>query len=61
MRRRILDPTERLRVSNGVAILLLFLSGHALGRHIGSHPWRTGFAMVGIGAALVALTIALGG
>jgi Ca2+:H+ antiporter len=54
-------PVPALRVSNGVALFLLFLVGHSLGRHTGSHPWRTGFAMVGIGAALVALTIALGG
>jgi hypothetical protein len=49
------------RTSNAIAILILFLAGHALGRHAGYLPWRTGLAMAAIGAVLVVLTIALGG
>ena len=50
-----------MRVSNGVAIALLYVAGHQLGRHSGLHPVRTGLAMVAIGVVLVAITIALGG
>ena len=50
-----------MRTSNAIAVLILFLAGHALGRHAGYLPWRTGLAMAAIGVVLVALTIALGG
>lgn len=50
-----------MRVSNGIAIAMLFFVGHSLGRHAGIGAVRTGLAMVAIGALLVALTIALGG
>jgi VIT1/CCC1 family predicted Fe2+/Mn2+ transporter len=49
------------RTSNAIAVLILFLAGHALGRHAGYLPWRTGLTMAAIGVVLVALTIALGG
>lgn len=55
------DARTALRVSNVVAIALLFLTGYALGRLAGRHPVRTGLFMVLIGFALVAITIALGG
>jgi len=50
-----------LRISNGIAIAMLFAAGHMLARHGGLRPIRTGIAMVCIGVVLVALTIALGG
>ena len=50
-----------LRVSNLVAMALLFGIGHAYGRHAGRRPWATGVAMVLLGGVLVGLTIALGG
>jgi len=50
-----------LRVSNGVAVVLLFLSGYAFGKRAGLHPWVSGLAMVVVGILLVGLTIALGG
>jgi hypothetical protein len=50
-----------LRVSNGVAIVLLFLSGYELAKYSGFRPWLTGLVMVGIGVALVGITMALGG
>jgi VIT1/CCC1 family predicted Fe2+/Mn2+ transporter len=50
-----------LRVSNGIAIGMLFLTGYAFGRSTGYRPWATGIAMVGVGCVLVGLTIALGG
>jgi len=50
-----------LRISNGIAIAMLFAAGHMLAGHGGLRPVRTGIAMVCIGVVLVALTIALGG
>lgn len=50
-----------LRVSNAVALVTLFVSGYALGRHSGGVPWRSGLAMVAIGVFLVAAIMALGG
>jgi hypothetical protein len=50
-----------LRVSNGVAIVMLFLTGWAFGRITGHHPALVGLAMVVIGAILVGMTIVLGG
>ena len=50
-----------LRISNGIAIALLFGAGHMLAGYAGLHRVPTGLSMVAIGAALVALTIALGG
>ena len=55
------DARLALRVSNAIAIAMLFLTGHSFGRHIGGKPVRTGIAMVLLGAVLVGLTIALGG
>lgn len=55
------DVRLALHVSNGIAIALLFLTGYSFGRHIGRHAVMTGIAMVVLGAALVAITIALGG
>lgn len=55
------DAMRALRVSNAIAIVLLFVGGYELARYSGSPPWRLGLVMVGIGVALVGLTIALGG
>ena len=55
------EPRPALRVSNAVAIVMLFLAGYSVGRYAGLRPWRTGFTMVIAGAALVGITIALGG
>ena len=49
------------RVSNVIAIFLLFLTGYAFGRCTGYHPKATGLAMVALGGVLVGLTILLGG
>lgn len=50
-----------MRISNGIAITLLFIAGYAYGRQAEYHPWLTGLAMVALGGILVAITIALGG
>jgi VIT family len=55
------DVGQAMRVSNGIAIVLLFLTGIAFGRIAGYRPLLTGLAMVVFGSLLVAFTIALGG
>jgi hypothetical protein len=55
------DAMAALRVSNAIAIVLLFVGGYKLATFTGTRPWLTGLAMVAIGALLVGLTIALGG
>lgn len=55
------NAVTALRVSNGIALVMLFLAGYALGRFGRHRPVRTGLAMTGIGVVLVAITIALGG
>lgn len=55
------DAGVALRISNGVAIVMLLLAGYAFGRYAGYRPWRMGLWMATAGSALVALTIALGG
>jgi VIT1/CCC1 family predicted Fe2+/Mn2+ transporter len=49
------------RVSNAVAISLLFLTGYAFGRCTGYHPRGMGISMVVLGVVLVGLTMLLGG
>lgn len=50
-----------LRFSNGIAIIMLFLTGYAFGRCAGHRPWMMGILMVVFGSALVGMTIILGG
>jgi len=55
------DARLALRISNAVAIVMLFGCGYAFGRFSGFRPWRVGVLMVLVGVLLVGLTIALGG
>ena len=50
-----------VRVSNFVALGMLFLSGWILARHAGGSRWRGGAAMAVVGAVLMAAIMALGG
>lgn len=50
-----------LRVSNWLAVAMLFVSGLVLGRHAGGSPWLYGVMFAVIGALLVNAIIALGG
>ena len=50
-----------MRVSNAIAVGMLFLAGAAYGRCIGRSPGLIGACMVGLGVVLVAITMALGG
>jgi hypothetical protein len=55
------DATAAIRLSNGIAVAMLFACGLAYGRTVRRSPWAVGVAMVALGGALVALTMALGG
>jgi hypothetical protein len=50
-----------MRVSNGVALLLLFIGGFVLAKYAGFRPGLTAIVYTLIGVALVAITMALGG
>ena len=55
------DAHRALRISNGIALAMLFLGGYELNRYAGSPGWRGGLLMLAIGSVLVWATIALGG
>jgi VIT1/CCC1 family predicted Fe2+/Mn2+ transporter len=50
-----------MRVSNAIAVAMLFLTGFAYGRAVGRSAKAFGMAMIVLGLILVGLTIALGG
>jgi hypothetical protein len=50
-----------LRISNAIAITMMFLAGYAFGRMIGRYPWVMGISTVVLGSILVGITMALGG
>jgi hypothetical protein len=50
-----------MRVSNAIAMAMLFMTGYAYARLTGYRPVVTGLAMVVLGAVLVGMTMALGG
>jgi VIT1/CCC1 family predicted Fe2+/Mn2+ transporter len=55
------QPITALRISNAIAIILLFIAGYLLGRKTGYSPWISGLLFTLIGIALVFMTISLGG
>jgi VIT family len=55
------DTKIALRISNTVAIAMMFLCGYAFGRYSGFHPWAMGLLMVVIGGSLAGVAIVLGG
>jgi VIT1/CCC1 family predicted Fe2+/Mn2+ transporter len=50
-----------MRVSNVIALTMLFLTGAAYGKHAGRSPFIWGFSMVLVGSAMVGLAMSLGG
>jgi hypothetical protein len=50
-----------LRISNFVAVAMMFALGYAFGQLAGYRPLVTAGSMVLVGSLVVALTIALGG
>ncbi|HEX6851386.1 MAG TPA: VIT1/CCC1 transporter family protein [Candidatus Polarisedimenticolaceae bacterium] len=55
------DLLVALRISNAIAIVMLFGAGYAFGKMTGRRPVGAGLAMVVVGGVLVSVTIALGG
>lgn len=55
------DARLALRLSNTVAVAMLFVCGYAFGHRSGMQPWLTAIAMVVLGCAMIAIAIALGG
>ena len=52
---------KALRISNIIAVLMLFVLGYAYGNYVGRRPWLTGLFMLILGSVVVTITIALGG
>jgi hypothetical protein len=50
-----------LRVSNGLLLSLLFLTGYGWARRTGARPWVAGCSMLLFGSVLVAIAMAFGG
>ena len=55
------DVHFALRMSNVVALVMLFITGSWLARYGGHNPLWTGLSMMCVGVVLVGITIALGG
>ena len=55
------DARWALRMSNAIALAMLFITGYLFAKLTGRSPWVAGILMVFLGAALVAMTMALGG
>ena len=55
------DTRLALRISNMIAIVLMFLCGWSLAKYVGSNKWLMSFGMTLVGVVLVLITIALGG
>lgn len=55
------DAVPALRVSNAIAVTLMFITGYSLGKISDIGRWKTGLGMVLLGSTLVLITIALGG
>ena len=55
------SPELAVRISNLMGLVLLFWVGMWWGRTVGASPWKVGAGVAGLGAAMVLVTIALGG
>lgn len=55
------DTQLALRVSNLVAIVMMFFCGWEVAKYVGYNKWKLSIAIVLIGVVLVAVTIGLGG
>lgn len=55
------DVSIAMRWSNGIGLLLLFITGFYIGKISGYGPWMMGIIVAIIGALVILLTIALGG
>jgi len=50
-----------LRLSNGIALLILFIGGFSVGKYAGFRPAVSGIGILLLGIILVGITMALGG
>jgi VIT1/CCC1 family predicted Fe2+/Mn2+ transporter len=50
-----------MRVSNSIAVVMLFLTGYAFGIYAHQRPWKMGICMAIIGGVLVTVAVVLGG
>ena len=55
------DVAVAKSLSRGIALVMLFLGGLALGRYAGYGSWKVGFMMAGLGTVVVMAVMALGG
>lgn len=55
------DVAMAKKVSNAIALVMLFLGGLGLGRYAGYGSWRVGVIMAALGTALIVAINALGG
>ena len=55
------ETQTALRISNAIAIVMMFWCGWSLAKYVGFNKWKMSIAVILIGIALVAITIALGG
>jgi VIT1/CCC1 family predicted Fe2+/Mn2+ transporter len=55
------DPYRAIRLSNLIAIVMLFVVGAAWARYTNAPPLRMGLLLAGIGLAMVLIAIPLGG
>ena len=55
------DVRTAKALSRAIALAMLFFGGLALGRYAGYGSWKVGLMMAGLGTALVAAIMALGG
>jgi VIT1/CCC1 family predicted Fe2+/Mn2+ transporter len=55
------DKTLALRVSNYLALGMLFVMGYRWASGVGASRWHVGFTMLLLGAVLVVITVLLGG
>ena len=55
------DTKIALRVSNAIAILMMFMCGWSVAGYVGYKKWKMSIAMVLLGIFMVGITVALGG
>jgi hypothetical protein len=57
----ITDARRAVRISNSIALVMLFFTGAAYGQYSGHRKWTWALSMVLIGCIMVALAVRLGG
>ncbi len=55
------NVVRAVRLSQAIALVVLFVAGAALARHSGGSVWRIGTVVSAVGAMLIAVLVALGG